>query len=98
MKSSTPSKTTATTTQKTTGAGTKLPFKLKRKPAEETFDRDNCCVQRCGYPATVVDATHNFYPEELPLCDRHWTQRCTLKCPSVSKNESERERKVRSAS
>lgn len=56
----------------------KLPFKLKRKAKEDIYSRDVCCVQKCDLFTSVVDASHNFSPYDLPLCDKHWEKRAEL--------------------
>ena len=60
-----PSKPSATPSKK-------LPFKLRRKPKDEVYDTDFCCASKCNANASIVEATHNYSKDDMPLCDAHW--------------------------
>jgi hypothetical protein len=55
-----------------------LPFALKHLTKGMHYPREECCVQSCGTSTMVVDASHNFSEEDLPLCDKHWEVRAKL--------------------
>jgi hypothetical protein len=62
-------------------------FRLKRKPVGGlgrqvvTGGAVECAASRCHEPAAVVDASGTFWKGSVPLCDRHWTERCAKDVP-----------------
>ena len=52
------------------------PFRLKVKLKSDEHTRGVCAASRCNEPSAVVDATRKRWPDEVPLCDRHWSALC----------------------
>jgi hypothetical protein len=51
--------------------------KLKRKKKREEYPDRVCAASRCKRKAFMVDATYKVWPNDrVPLCERHWEQRC----------------------
>lgn len=53
----------------------KIVLRLK-KPAEDGYLRDVCCISKCDLSSEVIDATHRYSTLDLPLCDKHWIKLC----------------------
>lgn len=51
-------------------------FKLKTKRKSDKHPKDKCAASRCDEPPVVTDASGKHWPDEAPLCDRHWELRC----------------------
>jgi len=52
------------------------PFKLKHKPKRDDYQRGVCAASRCSESSVVVDASRKRWPDDVPLCDRHWSALC----------------------
>jgi hypothetical protein len=60
------------------------PFRLRAKFNGDDYPPDQCAVVRCTSRPAVDDASKSIWDCRVPLCDRHWTQRCEEEntCPT----------------
>lgn len=62
-------------------------FRLRVKLRSESYPRGVCAASRCRKKSVVVVATRKDWPDDVPLCDRHWDCYCDWQ---DNKHEEER--------